>query len=108
MARRRDIFMARIFYSESSDSKKRPCIIMSSEKYHETGFALVVPITHANDDYCIPIEENDVTCLLEKYSTARSDYLIRIRNEQLLYPIGKISTEFHQKLVEKMIELIKG
>ena len=106
MARKRDIFMARIFYSESPDSKKRPCIVMSSEKYQETGFVLVAPITSANDDYCIPISEGDVNCALEDRSSARSDYLIRIRREQLLYPIGRISAEFHQKLIDRLMEIL--
>ena len=107
MARKRDIFMAKIFYSESPDSKKRPCIVMSPEKYQETGFALVAPITSANDDYCIPISEEDADCALEKGSSARSDYLIRVRREQLLYPIGRISEGFHRKLVDRMMEILK-
>ncbi len=107
MVKRRDIILARVYFTDSSESKVRPAIVLSNEDYHSDDFMLVASITTANDEYCIPISENDCNCQLDKNSSARIDGLIKINIKQVIKIIGKVSPEFHLKLVDKVISMVK-
>ena len=106
MPRRRDISIARIFFSDSPESKMRPCVILSSDKYNKTGFVLAASITTSPDEYCLPFSQNDCDCALEKSSAARFDGIIRLHQKHLIKPIGKVSTEFYLRLVQKIMDSI--
>ena len=101
------IFYLRVFFSDSSENKLRPCIILSDNKYHKYGYLLVTPITTSIDDYCLPISKKDVSCILDKNSSARFDGIIRLHKNQVIKRIGKITQKFHGRLVNKIIDTIK-
>ncbi len=107
MTKKRDIILARVFFSDSNESKIRPAIVLSNDEYHKENFLLVASVTTAGDEYCIQINGNDINCVLDKNSGARFDGIIKIRANQALKIIGKITPEFHLKLVEKIIGMIK-
>jgi mRNA-degrading endonuclease toxin of MazEF toxin-antitoxin module len=107
MGRRREIILARIFFSDSPESKVRPCIILSNDQYHTDGFLLVASITTSKDEYCIPISENDANCFLETNSSARFDGITKLATKHVIKNIGKITPEFYSKLVEKIIGMLK-
>jgi mRNA-degrading endonuclease toxin of MazEF toxin-antitoxin module len=104
---RRDVILAELFYSDLPESKMRPCIVLSREKYNSGGFVLVAPVTTAGDDYCIPISEKDVDCNLYEGSGVRFDGLARIRNGKISHKIGRASSEFCAKLVERICGMMK-
>lgn len=104
---RRDVVLADMFYSDLPESKVRPCIVLSDEKYNSGGFVLVSIITSAGDEYCIPISEKDVDCKLYGGSGARFDGLARIRNNKVIRKLGRASPEFCGKLVEGICRLIR-
>jgi len=68
---------------------------------------LVAAITTAADDYCLAINENDADCALERGSRARFDGIIKLHGKQVVKRIGKITPQFHVKLVERMIAMVK-
>lgn len=105
--KKRDVILARIYFSDSTESKIRPAIILSNDDYHSGGYLLVAAITTAADYYCLSINENDVNCALEKGSGARFDCIIRIHERQVMKCIGKITPQFHGKLVERIIAMVK-
>ncbi len=105
--KKREIILACVFFSDSSDSKVRPAIILSDDSYHSGGFLLVSAITTASDDYCLPIGDKESDCKLESGSGARFDGIIKLQEKQVIKTIGRISPEFHAKLVEKIIGMIK-
>jgi mRNA-degrading endonuclease toxin of MazEF toxin-antitoxin module len=106
MVKRRDIILARVFFSDSSESKIRPAIVLSNDKYHCEDFLLAASITTAKDGYCVPISEGDVDCFLDKNSNARFDGIIKLNKKQAVKAIGKTSQEFHAKLVDKIVGMI--
>ncbi len=107
MPKRREIVLARVFFLDSPESKVRPAIVLSNEKYNSTGFVLVSAITTALDEYCIPISEKDANCQLDKYSGARFDGIIKLHEKQVLRTIGRVSSKFQEKLVENIISTIR-
>jgi len=107
MVKRREVILAKVFFSDSSESKIRPAIVLSNDGYHSDDFLLVAAITTANDEYCIPVAENDANCQLDKNSGARFDGIIKLHAKQAVRRIGKITPEFHLKLVEKIVKMLK-
>ncbi|MBI5227608.1 type II toxin-antitoxin system PemK/MazF family toxin [Candidatus Micrarchaeota archaeon] len=106
MTKRREVVLAKVYFTDSSESKTRPAIVLSNDTYHEDDFLLVASITTANDEYCMPLSEKDVNCILDKNSGARFDGIIKIHKKQVQRIIGKVTPEFHSKLVEKIISRI--
>ncbi|MDO8554772.1 MAG: type II toxin-antitoxin system PemK/MazF family toxin [Candidatus Micrarchaeota archaeon] len=107
MVRRRDVVLAKVYFSDSPESKTRPAIVFSDDHYHKANFLLVASITTATDDYCIPISEKDVNCVLDKNSSARFDGLLKLHVKQVLTVIGKVTPEFHSRLLGNIIGMIK-
>ncbi|MBD3398111.1 hypothetical protein GF412_02870 [Candidatus Micrarchaeota archaeon] len=106
MPKRKEIILARVFFSDSPESKVRPAIVLSDDTYHSTGFILVSAITTASDGYCAPISEKDANCQLDKNSGARFDGIIKLHEKQAIRSIGRVSAGFHNGLVEKIVGTI--
>jgi len=107
MPERRDIVLARVFFSDSPESKVRPAIVLSDGSFHKSDFVLVAAITTSNDEYCIRIAEKDANCPLAEGSSARFDAVIKLHSKQVVRRIGKVTQDFHSILVGKIIGLIK-
>jgi mRNA-degrading endonuclease toxin of MazEF toxin-antitoxin module len=107
MLKRREVVLARVFFSDSPESKVRPAIILSDDKYHATGFFLAAAITTSLDEHCMPVTQKDINCPLEKGSSARFDGVIKLHSKQALKSIGKVTPDFHSRLVEETVSMIK-
>ena len=107
MARRSDLIIARVFYSDSAESKMRPCIVLSGERYNSTGYVMVAPMTTAGDEYCLPIVESDADCRIAPGSGIRADIIMRLQHSQIIKKIGRAKDEFYWELVGKIRELIE-
>ncbi len=106
MAKRRDVILASIYFSDEPQSKVRPCIVLSGEG-HEPGFLMVAIITGAQDLHCILISKADMTCELASGSMARADMIVRISSSQKVRTIGQVAPAFYEHLVSKIIGLIR-
>ena len=106
MAKRRDIILAKIFFSDAPQAKIRPCVVLSGQNY-EPGFLLISPITSAQDPHCIRIAKSDATCELADGSTARADVIMRISSGEKMRNIGQVSSAFYNRLVEHLTGLIR-
>ena len=104
---RRDVALARVHFHDSPESKVRPCIILSDEKYNSSGFVLAASITTASDDFCMPISAKDVDCALVPGSYARIDGVIKIRMKNVIRKIGMATPVFHEHLVNRMVSMLK-
>jgi mRNA-degrading endonuclease toxin of MazEF toxin-antitoxin module len=105
--KRRDIVLARVFFSDSPESKVRPAIVLSGEQYNSSDCLLLSAITTAADDCCLLLSETDASCQLEKGSGARFDGIVKLHKKQVVRSIGRATPEFHSKLVERIISLIR-
>ena len=104
---RRDVVLARVFFSDSPDAKVRPAIVLSGKEYNASGFVLLASITTAGDEFCLPLGEADADCAFEKGSGARFDGIIKLPARQILRRIGKTAHGFHLRLVEKITAMLK-
>ena len=107
MVERREVVLARVFFSDTPESKVRPAIILSDGRYNTGGSVLVAAVTTAGDEYCMEMNAEDANCPLAEGSGARFDGIIKMRSEQVARKIGKITPKFHARLVEKIVGMIK-
>lgn len=108
--RRNEIYMAKMFFSDLQTSEDRPVIIMSKNSYNENYPDVMVCglTTNSTHSFHLRIDKTD----LEKggllpESGARADMIGRLIKTNLKFKIGKITDEYHRKLLDKIIELIK-
>ena len=106
MAKRRDILLANIYFSESPQSKVRPCNVLSDERY-DPGFLMVAPITSAKDPHCLLLLKSDATCEMASGSAARADVIMRISSDEVARSIGQVSLAFYERLAGKIVGLIR-
>jgi len=104
---RREVLLAKVFFSDRSESKIRPCIVLSDEHYNSNGFLMIAPITTSTDDFCIPVSEKDAGCPMDINSNARFDSIIKLDTKLVIKKIGKVTPEFHSRLVDRIISLIR-
>jgi len=107
VARRSDLIIAKVFYSDSAESKLRPCIVLSGERYNSSGFVMIAPMTTADDEYCLPIDESDADCRIAPGSGVRADTIMRLQHSQIIKKIGRAKDEFYWELMGKIRELIE-
>jgi mRNA interferase MazF len=105
--KRRDVIIARVFFSDSTNSKVRPAIVLSDDEYNASDYLLVSAITSASDDYTLLISGKDANCQLEEGSGARFDGIVKLHKKQVVRGIGRITPEFYSKLVERIIYVLK-
>ncbi len=106
MAKRRDVIVAEVFYTDTPQSKIRPCIVLSNEGY-DAGFLLVAPITNAKEPHCILIGKSDASCELTSTSSARGDEVLRISKDAKMRAIGQVTPAFYNRVVGHLTGLIR-
>jgi len=107
VARRNDVVLARAFFSDSPESKVRPFIVLSDERYSADGYAILAPITTAGDEHCIPISKGDADCAFVDGSGVRCDSIYRVRERQIIRKLGRVNREFYSLLSERICALIR-
>ncbi|MFA6489419.1 MAG: hypothetical protein WCT52_01950 [Candidatus Micrarchaeia archaeon] len=106
MAKRREVVLAEIFFSDAPDSKTRPCIVLSDGAYCDGKYSVVAMITSECDEHCLPISENDAGCRFYGGSGVRFNCMARIGAAQLERRIGKVAPEFYSRLVGRINGII--
>lgn len=107
MAKRSDIVIAKVFFSDSPEGKVRPCLVLSDERYNSAGYVLIASITTSGDAYCLPIEKDDCDCDLVPGSGVRFDGIMKVPAGQVRHRIGRVKDEFYWCVVSKIRALIE-
>ena len=105
-----DVWFMRTPYSDYSENKARPAIIISNDNYNLEwlDFIAVLVTTRKEHPYAIKISNSDFsTGGLPEQSIVRFDTVSRYEENLLIRKIGKIKPEFYGKIYEKIVELIK-
>lgn len=105
-----DVWLMNAPYSDYSEEKVRPVIIISNNDYNNqlVDFLGMHITTRKEHPYAIKIFDSDfVTGGLNRESIVRFDTVTRYEERLLVKKIGKIKKEFYQKIYEKVVELIK-
>ena len=107
--RRNEIYFAEIQFSDSNETKKRPVIILSNNNYNKEEPDVITCGVSSNIIHrChFPIVKSDLSYgNLFLDAGVRVDMINKTSKKRLLVKIGKITDDFHKRLVERIVELI--
>jgi mRNA-degrading endonuclease toxin of MazEF toxin-antitoxin module len=108
--RRNEIYLALVEFADKPVEKLRPVVVISRNSYNEKHPDLVVcaVTTNSSGDCFIPLESK---YLAEgeffEESGVRYDGIQRMSKQRMRRKIGKITDEYHKKILDKIVELIQ-
>lgn len=102
--------MALVEFADKPDSKPRPVVVISNNNYNENHPDLIVchMTTNSIHDCSIVLvatdfEDGD----FYPGSGIRYDTIQRIAKQRFIKRVGKVTNDFHKKLSDKIVELVK-
>jgi mRNA interferase MazF len=103
-----DIIVLPFPYSDFSQAKKRPALVISTLQGDDI-ILCQVTTRSVQDDYAIPISNGDfIQGSLKQLSNIRPNRLFTVDKSIILYKIGSISTSKLRKVIDKIIEIIES
>lgn len=101
-----DIIVVKFPFTDGSEFKKRPALIVSNENVNRTGDYLIVQITSKfnNDGLSVTIEDTDCLHPLPLKSYLRTHKLFTIHKSLIISKITQVKPSFFKKVVAKIIE----
>lgn len=109
MFKRGDIIAVPFPFTDLRSSKLRPALVISNNQIENTGDLVIVMITSQNksDGFNIPIREADISHPLPKESFVRCHRIATIDRSIVYRKIGEASTDFTNRVVEGICEILK-
>lgn len=107
---RREIWIAKVPFSDLSGTKARPILVLSKNSYNENnpdiiGAAITTDISR---DYTVQIGASDFDKdRLMDNSAARYDGLFKLSKSVLHKKVARVSEGFRKKLVAKIVEFLE-
>lgn len=105
--RQGDLILVRFPFSNLSQFKIRPALIVSNDEFNKKSDVWACAITSKNKDHCIPLKDSLEEGKFEKESFAKTNAIATIEKELILKKIGKINKQKTREIIENTIENIK-
>jgi mRNA interferase MazF len=108
MYKQGDIIVVKFPFTDGSEFKKRPALIISNETVNKTNDYLIVQITSKinADKLSIPIENTDCLKPLPLKSFVRSHKIFTVHHSLILSKITSVKPQFTMKIADEIYELI--
>ena len=109
MYKQADIVVVKFPFTDGSEFKKRPALIVSNEAINKTGDYLIVQITSKLNNDKLSIAINDTDCLqaLPLTSYIRTHKIFTIHKSLILSKITAAKPAFLKSVTAKMCSLMK-
>ncbi len=104
-----DIVSVAFPFTNATNSKKRPALILSNNKVNQTGDYLLVQITSKfkNDELTMILNDSDfVIKVLPLKSYIRIHKIFLLNESLIINKITRVSNKFRKNLVKRITELI--
>jgi len=108
MYKQGDIIVVKFPFTDRSEFKKRPALIISNETVNKTNDYLIAQITSKIniDELSIPIENTDCLQPLPLKSFVRSHKIFTVHHSLILSKITSAKLQFTIKIADKIYNLI--
>ncbi len=107
----RDIVWLEITYSDLSDSKSRPGLILSNNSYNTTHFDVICCALTSKKpkDYYIPIDNTDIESgkRFTKDSQVRYDSILKVDKKLIQSKHARLKKDKTQEIIDAIQRLIK-
>ncbi len=109
MYKQGEIVIVKFSFTDGSEFKRRPALIVSNDLVNKTGDYLLVQITSkfANDSLTMMINDSDCLKKLPLQSYIRTHKIFTIHNSLIISKLTSVNADFKNKIVDKIIQLIK-
>ncbi len=109
MYKQGEIVIVKFPFTDGSEFKRRPALIVSKDLVNKTGDYLLVQITSkfTNDSLTMIINDSDCLKKLPLQSYIRIHKIFTIHNSLIISKLTPVNTEFRNKIVDKIIQIIK-
>ena len=109
MYKQADIVVVRFPFTDGSEFKKRPALIVSNETVNITGDYLIIQITSKfnNDNYSIAIDDLDCLQALPLKSYIRTHKIFTVHKTLILSKITEVKPDFLKMVITKIIGYLK-
>ncbi len=111
MLKQRDIVLIPIPFTDLASQKKRPAIIISSDKYNETNEDIVVVALTSNiepRDFTVTLTSNDLeNGTLKVTSMIRVDKIYTLNKSIVLKTFGRVKPDILIKIKDLILKLIE-
>lgn len=106
------IFLAHIPFTNLSEIKKRPVIVISNEIYNSSGEDLIVLAITSNQKeraYTVPIDNNSLmNGFLPVKSRIKADHVLKVSKEIVNKELGKVRPEILREALAEFKSVIKA
>jgi len=105
-----DLIVIKFPFTDGSEFKKRPALVISNDSVNKTDDYLVVQITSkiSTDGLSIAIEDNDCLNPLPLVSYVRSHKIFTVHKSLILSKITKVKPDFLKAVSDKICKLLKS
>lgn len=109
MYKQGEIVIVKFPFTDGSEFKRRPALIISDELVNKTGDYLLVQITSKfnNDSLSIIINDTDCQKKLPLQSYIRIHKIFTIHNSLIISKMTAVKSDFKNKIITKIIEILK-
>lgn len=108
MYKQADIVVVKFPFTDGSQFKKRPALIISNEAVNKTGDYLIVQITSKlnDDNFSIAIEQNDCLHPVPLKSYIRTYKIFTVHQSLILSKVSEANPSFFKTITTKICGLI--
>lgn len=109
MYKQGDIIVVRFPFTDGSEFKKRPALVISNELVNSTGDLLIVQITSKRNENGLSLSIGEKDCLvsLPLKSYIRLHKIFTVNEDLILSKITSVKPDFHKIILDRLNELIK-
>jgi mRNA interferase MazF len=99
-----DIILVRFPFSNQTDYKIRPALVVSNNRHNRQSDAWFCPITTKKALHAIPIRQGLAEGMLDRESYARADVIATMDQDAALKKIGRLRQEKIREVIEAIIK----
>ena len=109
MYKQGEIVIIKFPFTDGSEFKRRPALIISNQLANKTGDYILVQITSKfiDDNLSIKINKNDCLKELPLQSYLRAHKIFTVNSSLIISKLTNINSEFKNKVVKKIAQLIQ-
>ncbi len=111
MYKQREIVLMPFPYSDLSNTKRRPVLIVSNDDYNQNFQDVVVCVITSNlhkDAYSVELENDDLEIgVLPESSTVKAHKLFTVHQNKIIRKFSVVKVEYFEKVADKIKHLIE-
>lgn len=110
MMKKGDIVLCQFPFTDGSDKKLRPALVISGADINSTQDVILVQITSSGveDQYCVPISKEELITPIDKISIVRCNKIFVAHQNLIAKTVSSVKTSLYVKVEDKICSIIRN